>query len=538
MSVGTFLKTTKGKVITIGGGTVVAIGIAAAVLLQGSGYRSIAVEQVSGSVNVVGEKNNGQAYEGQHLYSGDDVTVGDASELTMCMDNDKYVYADANTHFKLEASDASEDSMIKIYLDAGSELNELQSKLAEGESYEVDTPNSTMSVRGTSFRVTVYKDKDGLIYTLVEVESGQVLVRLKTTDGSYNGIEKLFMPGESALIRGNSDFSEFVTSELLDAMNIKGGDEEGALQLAYDNLPEDGLERLIALLENMDENKDKKPVEKITKKEKTETDKKKKTTEEVEETVERETVDNRSFYTIIVEPHIANRNEDGTISLKDGVLFDPEYYARTYPDVVKNFGSDDDALLAHWLIFGQNENRFPNEAAEKERLALWLAFEEEQKVVPESDSSSGGSKVVGTTATWDLNTNYLYIPGHNASVARSSSLNGRPSIAFDSATQTNVNLTLPLTVPANSSNPFSQSQYTVDTVKDIDWAASNGNGFDVIVSDRNSNVASILHDANGNAYYTLTGPNGNWDSRNNYNQQITPNLTVEQAFADAIAALP
>ena len=406
MSVGTFLKSTKGKVITIGGGTVVAIGIAAAVLLQGGGYRSIAVEQLSGSVNVVGEKNNGQAYEGQHLYSGDDVTVGDASELTMCMDNDKYVYADANTHFKLEASEASEDSMIKIYLDAGSELNELQSKLAEGESYEVDTPNSTMSVRGTSFRVTVYKDKDGLIYTLVEVESGQVLVRLKTTDGSYNGIEKLFMPGESALIRGNSDFSEFVTSELLDAMNIKGGDEEGALQLAYDNLPEDGLERLIALLESIDESDDKQTADKKVEDKKTVKDNNKKTdtdkkktddTAEATATANRKTVDNRGFYTIIVEPHIANRNEDGTISLKDGVLFDPDYYARTYPDVVKNFGSDDDALLAHWLIFGQNENRFPSEAAEKARLAQWLAFEEEQKAVPESSSSSGSGG--GNTTT-------------------------------------------------------------------------------------------------------------------------------------------
>ncbi len=233
-----------------------------------------------------------------------------------------------------------------------------------------------------------------------------MLVRLKTTDGSYNGIEKLFMPGESALIRGNSDFSEFVTSELIDAMNIKGGDEEGALQLAYDNLPEDGLERLIALLESIDESDDKQTADKKVEDKKTVKDNNKKTdtdkkktddTAEATATANRKTVDNRGFYTIIVEPHIANRNEDGTISLKDGVLFDPDYYARTYPDVVKNFGSDDDALLAHWLIFGQNENRFPSEAAEKARLAQWLAFEEEQKAVPESSSSSGSGG--GNTTT-------------------------------------------------------------------------------------------------------------------------------------------
>ena len=80
----TLLKTTKGKVIAASGGTAVAVGIGAAVILQGAGYRSIAVEAVTGIVNVIGERNNGEAYVGENLYSGDDITVMDASELTMC----------------------------------------------------------------------------------------------------------------------------------------------------------------------------------------------------------------------------------------------------------------------------------------------------------------------------------------------------------------------------------------------------------------------------------------------------------------------
>lgn len=252
MSAGDFLKTTKGKVITIGGVAVVAVGIAAAVLMQGDGYRSIAVQEVAGNVAVVGEKNNGQAYVGEHLYSGDDVTVGDASELTMCMDNDKYVYADANTHFSLQASAANEDSEIKITLDAGSELNELQSKLGANDTYEVDTPNSTMSVRGTKFRVTVYKGKDGRYYTLVEVTEGEVLVRLKTVDGKYNGEEKVLVAGQSALIRGDAEISEFVTAERLDDSDIESGssEDEAVLMLAYNALPKDGMERLIALIDD------------------------------------------------------------------------------------------------------------------------------------------------------------------------------------------------------------------------------------------------------------------------------------------------
>lgn len=234
-----FLGTTKGKVAAGGAGAAVVVGIAVAVLLQGEGYRSIAVDDVRGSVDVVGETNNGQAYKGERLYSGDDVDVKKASELTMVMDNDKYVYADEETHFRLEANSDSESSRIKIILDKGSELNVLNSKLGENDSYEVDTPNSTMSVRGTKFRVTVYTGPDGFVYTLVEVEEGDVLTRLKTSDGTYNGVEKVLTAGQSALIRGNSDISEFVVSDT--------GDEIWVLD--YSVLPRENVDRLIALLE-------------------------------------------------------------------------------------------------------------------------------------------------------------------------------------------------------------------------------------------------------------------------------------------------
>ena len=232
------MKTTKGKAIAGAVCAVVIVGVILAVVLKKDGYRSISVEDVKGTVNVVGERNNGQAYKGQRLYSGDDVTVMEASELVMCADNEKYVYADENTHFVLEASSPKESSRIKIKIDKGSELNVLNAKLGVDDSYEVDTPNSTMSVRGTTFRVTVYMGNDGFVYTLLEVTEGRVLCRLKTRTGEYNGVEKEFGPGESALIRGNDDLSEFVVGEAGEEVRI----------LDYDNLPKANVPRLIALL--------------------------------------------------------------------------------------------------------------------------------------------------------------------------------------------------------------------------------------------------------------------------------------------------
>ena len=45
--------------------------------------------------------------------------------------------------------------------------------------------------------------------------------------------------------------------------------------------------------------------------------------------------------------------------------FDPEYYARKYPDVVNAVGSSTSALVNHYINFGIYEGRFQNEEEEK-----------------------------------------------------------------------------------------------------------------------------------------------------------------------------
>lgn len=67
-----------------------------------------------------------------------------------------------------------------IYLDEGATLNRIVNPLENGAVYQVDTPNSTMAVRGTVFRVEVREGKDGKIYTYLAVLNGAVKVELKT----------------------------------------------------------------------------------------------------------------------------------------------------------------------------------------------------------------------------------------------------------------------------------------------------------------------------------------------------------------------
>ncbi|MBO6301153.1 MAG: FecR domain-containing protein [Ruminiclostridium sp.] len=238
MGLRSILKTTKGRIAFASAGIVIAAGIAAAVLLiNGNTYRSITAKSVSGIVIVTGDINNGQAYAGERLYGGDDISVMETSSLTMLMDNDKYLFADENTHFLLETDQSGNNNRIRIVLDKGSELNELRSSLRAGDSYDVDTPNSTMSVRGTKFRVTVV-DIDGTTYTLVEVTNGVVSTRLRTASGVDTGSELSFVAGESVIIKGTRDSSEYVRD--------KNGETVRHLDLS--RLPSAATERLIALL--------------------------------------------------------------------------------------------------------------------------------------------------------------------------------------------------------------------------------------------------------------------------------------------------
>lgn len=238
-----FLKTGKGKAALGGGTAVTAAAVATGVLLSGQAYRTIAVEEVNGTSIIQNEEQESStAYAGMHLNSGDDVTVQAVSDMTMLLDMDKYVYAEENTHFWLEAEGDPETSRTRIHLDRGAELNRLNTELAEGETYEVDTPNSVMAVRGTVFRVCVYYDDAGLAWTSFEVYDGEVEVTLKTLEGEFNGVAEVFGPGEAALIRASDDFSEFVVGE----------DGKVKRPIMYKEIPQSTAKKLVEFMDDGD----------------------------------------------------------------------------------------------------------------------------------------------------------------------------------------------------------------------------------------------------------------------------------------------
>lgn len=150
-------------------------GIALACILAGCGTsaRTISVDDITGQAIVENKSGSHDAYVEEHLISGDAVSVMENSELLLLLDQDKHVYADANTHFSLEATGKEGSSKTKIVMHYGTVLCGIDNKLGDSESFEVETQNSLMAVRGTVFTVT-YTETDGEPVTTVKVKEGVV----------------------------------------------------------------------------------------------------------------------------------------------------------------------------------------------------------------------------------------------------------------------------------------------------------------------------------------------------------------------------
>lgn len=220
-------------------------------------YRMLQVLEVSGSVSVERASMGAlDAYEGMRLESGDKITVGAESWLKIKMDEDKYALVEPGSVLRLEASGSSADSKTVLHLEAGAVSNRLEEKLSEVSSYEVNTPNSTMAVRGTVFRVEVTIDENGVSISNVSVYGGSVATRLVYPDGTMDEEQEavLVVDGNAAQMWGNDVLSSYVTTDAeleLDDLRLKTLEFLQEAQEAGQDLeiPPEELEELIAALE-------------------------------------------------------------------------------------------------------------------------------------------------------------------------------------------------------------------------------------------------------------------------------------------------
>lgn len=210
---------------------VIAVAVIALLTNKEEAFRSILVYDVDGSAVIeresVGTMN---AAENLYLESGDRVSVASDSSMRMKLDDDKYVMAEADTVFSVEAEGTGEDSKTRISLEQGAITNEIKHPLSEGDLYETSTPNSVMAVRGTIYRVELYVDENGQQNTKLCCFQGKVATKPVLPDGNY---------GEETLVPAGSELTVYRDGTMSDVGDI-----------AYDELPVQAVENLLDMMEN------------------------------------------------------------------------------------------------------------------------------------------------------------------------------------------------------------------------------------------------------------------------------------------------
>lgn len=210
-----------------------AIVAAAVMLLSGKDefFRSIMVYELEGRA-VIERADIGSIDAAENLYleSGDCVSVEEESMMRMKLDDDKYITAEANTIFSLEAKGDGQDSETRILLEQGAITSEIQNPLSKNSLYETVTPNSVMAVRGTVYRAELYDDGEGGQDMRLCCFKGTVAAAPLLSDGTL---------GEEVLVNGGSEltvYSDGAVGELKD--------------IDFDTLPEQAVWMLSSLIDN------------------------------------------------------------------------------------------------------------------------------------------------------------------------------------------------------------------------------------------------------------------------------------------------
>ncbi len=157
-------------------------------------YRIIQVNSVEGTASLTRNSETLDVVVPMNLISGDKVSVQQDSLLDLLADTDKHIVAKENTIFSISANGSEKSGNITIQLEKGDALFTIDNKLPDDSTFEVHTPNATISVRGTTFEVLY----DAAIrQTHVIVTEGVVNVATNIEEITLNAGEEVYVIDET-----------------------------------------------------------------------------------------------------------------------------------------------------------------------------------------------------------------------------------------------------------------------------------------------------------------------------------------------------
>lgn len=233
----------KKAIAIIAGVAVAVIAIAVALVFffsKGDSYRLLKLFEFEG-VGLVTRENKGAItpYPNMVLQSGDQISL-DTGTMTIQADDDKFIYLDEHTTIKLIATGTSANSKTSIELLEGGITSDIRNKLSADSTYEINTPNSAMSVRGTVFYTFVY-EVNGIKYTRICCFEGEVVTNRVFKDGTTDITPVSVPKGKEVIIYEDGTVVDYLT--------------DGPQDIDYNTLPDEELIKLRDMI-NTDTAKD------------------------------------------------------------------------------------------------------------------------------------------------------------------------------------------------------------------------------------------------------------------------------------------
>jgi hypothetical protein len=136
--------------------------------------RTAKVIEINGPCTIVREGATIAAVADMPLYSGDTFYSGIDANARIMIDEDKFLYLDSATRINFTATGTPEETHTLIYVVSGSMLTEVKEKLADGESFDIVTPNTFMEIHGTKTITKVETNENGDVITSSAVIEGEV----------------------------------------------------------------------------------------------------------------------------------------------------------------------------------------------------------------------------------------------------------------------------------------------------------------------------------------------------------------------------
>ena len=181
-------------------------------------HRVVKIDEHQGEIVLFREENEidlskENRFRGMNLQATDAIETGEEAHMVLLVDSDKYIYADEESKFSIVATGNAEKGRVKLQLEYGTALCELENKLPEEAIFEVETPNATASVRGTTFGVHYDEENNE---TKVEVIEGVVEVNSDDGTQTVERGEIVYISGDDGIISPIITYGEREESEETD----------------------------------------------------------------------------------------------------------------------------------------------------------------------------------------------------------------------------------------------------------------------------------------------------------------------------------